>query len=562
MASAKTAFSRAFRFQSNQHLIPRSIYRPNIRHLHASRHLDIVKPFLLADIGEGITECQLIQWFVQPGARVEQFDKICEVQSDKASVEITSPFDGVIKKLHYDPDDMAITGKPLVDIDIEGEISEADAQKLADGGEEGSSEGGKEGGEEPDAKEGVAQEQVEQNSTAEDPARPPPPSSSTTEAQRPKGPHASLATPAVRRITKEHGLNVADIQGTGKDGRVLKEDVDRHVAGGGQQQTQTSKQPTAPSAPAPAPSAPREDRKVQLSNVQSQMFKTMTKALNIPHFLYSTTADMGAVTSIRQKLNARAQSPDQKITHLAFIMKAVSLALQHHPLLNSSFNASDPKKPELTYKGAHNFGIAIDAPSGLLVPVVKNVQDLSIAEIAAAMRQLSEKARNNKLAPGDFSGATFTVSNIGSVGGGVVAPVISEPQVAILGVGRSKIVPAFNENDELIKKEELVFSWSADHRIVDGAECARCAEKVKGYLEDPGSLLPSVRETRRSPTATAISLHALSVSSRPSVRPSRFSRGSVEEVFGRRLKMPTSEGQSESAPPKYQSQKAEDSRQH
>jgi 2-oxoisovalerate dehydrogenase E2 component (dihydrolipoyl transacylase) len=124
---------------------------------------------------------------------------------------------------------------------------------------------------------------------------------------------------------------------------------------------------------------------------------------------------------------------------------------------------------------------------------VKNVQDLSINEIASTLRSLSEKARNNKLAPGDFSGATFTVSNIGSVGGGVVAPVISEPQVAILGVGRSKVVPAFNENDELVKKEELVLSWSADHRVVDGAECARCAERVKNYLEDPGSLLVGLR---------------------------------------------------------------------
>ncbi|KAK3056267.1 hypothetical protein LTR09_002774 [Extremus antarcticus] len=498
MASAKSAVSRAFRFQSrlsNQRVS--GSYRLSTRHFHTSRRLDVVKPFLLADIGEGITECQLIQWFVQPGARVEQFDKICEVQSDKASVEITSPFDGVIKKLHYEPDDMAITGKPLVDIDIEGDISEADAAQLGGGGD-GSSGNAQDTSQ--DTKEEPAQEQVEQNSTAEDPAKTPPPSSSevesqppmSTELERPQSKHAALATPAVRRITREHGVNVVDIQGTGKDGRVLKEDVDRHVSSRGQQQ-QPQQQQSRQAAPSSSLSAPREDRKISLSPVQSQMFKTMTKALNIPHFLYSTTADMGAITTMRQKINAKAQTADQKLTHLAFIMKAVSLAFQHHPLLNSSLNASDPKKPELTYKGSHNFGIAIDAPSGLLVPVVKNVQDLSIAEIASAMRQLSEKARNNELAPGDFSGATFTVSNIGAVGGGVVAPVISEPQVAILGIGRSKMVPAFDENDELVKKEELVLSWSADHRVVDGAECARCAEKVRGYLEDPGSLLVGLR---------------------------------------------------------------------
>ena len=161
--------------------------------------------------------------------------------------------------------------------------------------------------------------------------------------------------------------------------------------------------------------------------------------------------------------------------------------------MNASLNTKDPKKPELVYKGSHNFGIAIDSPSGLLVPVVKNVQDLSIVEIAAKMRQLSEAARNNKLAPGDFSGATFTVSNIGSVGGGVVSPVISEPQVGIVGIGRSKIVPAFDENEVLIRREELVFSWSADHRVIDGAECARCAEKVKSLLEEPASMLVDLR---------------------------------------------------------------------
>jgi 2-oxoisovalerate dehydrogenase E2 component (dihydrolipoyl transacylase) len=489
MSTAKAAISKAFRLPGRvrQSRNPRFLAPLFIRSFNSSARLEVVKPFLLADIGEGITECQLIQWFVQPGARVEQFDKICEVQSDKASVEITSPFDGVIKKLHYEPDDMAITGKPLVDIDIEGEISEADAQQLGGGveGEEAGAGGEESAGKETSTHEAGADEeatQKEQHQTSD--------TTTATSSPPSKGSHGTLATPAVRRMTKEHGVNIADILGTGKDGRVLKEDVSKHISSQGQQQQQSQQQSTAP---APAATSSREDRKVSLSPVQSQMFKTMTRSLNIPHFLYSTTADMGAISNMRQRLNRKAQSAEQKVTHLPFILKALSLALQRHPLLNSSLNTADPKKPELTYKGAHNFGVAIDAPSGLLVPVLKNVQDLSVSEIASSLRQLSDKARNNKLAPGDFSGATFTVSNIGSVGGGVVAPVISEPQVAILGIGRSKMVPAFDENDELIKKEELVLSWSADHRVVDGAECARCAERVKSYLEDPGSLLLDLR---------------------------------------------------------------------
>lgn len=221
------------------------------------------------------------------------------------------------------------------------------------------------------------------------------------------------------------------------------------------------------------------------------MFKIMTRSLNIPHFLYSCSADMTAVTSTRKKLNA--MKTHEKLTHLPFIIKATSLALQQHPLLNSALDTSDPKKPSLTYRSSHNFGVAVDTPSGLLVPVLKDVQNLSIAQIAQQLRALSEKARSGKLAPGDFSGASFTISNIGSVGGGVVAPIISEPQVAILGVGRSKVVPAFDENDQLVRKEELVLSWSADHRVVDGAECARCAEKVKSLLEEPTAMLLEMR---------------------------------------------------------------------
>lgn len=294
----------------------------------------------------------------------------------------------------------------------------------------------------------------------------------------------SLATPAVRHLTKEHNIDITEVQGTGKDGRVLKEDIHNFVS----QRDQKSKE--APSTASTSAPSTRDDRKMPLSPVQNQMFKVMTRSLSIPHFLYTCSADMTAVTSMRKKISA---STEQKITHLAFIIKALSIALARHPLLNSSLDTKDPKKPELTYRGNHNFGIAIDTPTGLVVPVVHNVQDLSIAEIANKMRQLSESARNNKLSPGDFKGATFTVSNIGSVGGGVVSPVISEPQVAILGVGRSRIVPAFNDRDELVKKEELVLSWSADHRVVDGAECARCAERVKTLLEDPSAMMIEMR---------------------------------------------------------------------
>jgi 2-oxoisovalerate dehydrogenase E2 component (dihydrolipoyl transacylase) len=467
--SSTTALRRASQILSTSRPLP-------WRHFHASRRANVVKPFLLADIGEGITECQLIQWFVQPGARVEQFDKLCEVQSDKASVEITSPFDGVIKRLHYEPDDMAITGKPLVDIDIQDDLHATDDSNL---------------GETPPGSE----QPLTASNLRDGPSNNSEPSpSATQQVSSRRGPlnneprpsrndKGSLATPAVRHLLKELGVSIGDIEGTGRDGRVLKEDVHKHVAKKEQQSsTSTSIR-----------SDVQADRTESLTPVQHAMFKVMTRSLSIPHFLYSCSADMSAISALRTKLNASATASESKITHLAFIIKAVSIAFSQHAILNAALDTSDPKKPMLRYRSSHDFGIAVDTPAGLVVPVLRNIQNLSMAEIGRGMRNLSNAARKNKLAPADFGGATFTLSNIGSVGGGVVAPVISEPQVAIVGVGRSKIVPAFGEQGQLIRREELVFSWSADHRVVDGAECARCAERVKNLLEEPSLMMMELR---------------------------------------------------------------------
>lgn len=277
-----------------------------------------------------------------------------------------------------------------------------------------------------------------------------------------------LATPAVRHLIKEHNVRVQDIDGSGKDGRVLKEDVHRHVS-----QT-TQKSPQQPST---------KDQKKPLTPVQMAMFKTMTRSLTIPHFLYSSTVDTGNLNRFRARINSTREA-GQKLTPLPFVLKAISLAMGHHPLLNAWLDTSDPKKPELSYKAAHDFGIAVDTPSGLLVPVIRNVESQSVGAIAEQIKVISSKAREGKLGPKDLQGPTFSVSNIGSIGGGVVAPIIVEPQVAIVGVGRARVVPGFDEQGNVVKKEEMVLSWSADHRVVDGAECARCAERVNWYLQN------------------------------------------------------------------------------
>lgn len=427
----------------------------------------------------GIRECEIIQWFVEPEARVEEWDKLCEVQSDKASVEITSRFAGVIKRLHYEAGDMAKVGKPLVDIDIQGEIKQEDLEALTEtsAGEE-------------------SQAQVDDVTT--------PPS--TNEASKlesnpelskqppAKGKHATLATPAVRHLTKELDVDIAEINGTGRDGRVLKDDVYQFAK---QRDTAPAKSDEVSSAPFSSPSEQGGTQKeimTQLSNTQAQMFKTMTRSLTIPHFLYADEIDFSGLSELRQRLNRRlAKTPDNKISklsYLPFIIKAVSMMLHRYPSLNARVDVdSTSSKPVLFMRSQHNIGVAMDTPSGLIVPVVKNVSGLNILSIAAELNRLQGLAASGKLTSQDLSGGTITVSNIGSIGGTYVSPVIVEKEVSILGVGKMRTIPAFNKEGQVVGKQICNFSWSADHRVVDGATMARAAEVVRGFVEDPDSMV-------------------------------------------------------------------------
>ncbi|EPS42788.1 hypothetical protein H072_3201 [Dactylellina haptotyla CBS 200.50] len=449
-------------------------------HLHYSRPVLVVKPFLLADIGEGIRECEIIQWFVQPGAQVQQFDNICEVQSDKASVEISSRYDGVIKKLYYEAGDMAIVGKPLVDIDM-ADVPE-DAPQLVDA-------------------------TVASGSKAESPAQTRDPLAQTNPTPETKaisfanpsknsssGKHRTLATPAVRRLIKERDIDITKITGTGKDGRVLKEDVERYVH---EPEASVSTSPVSTGRPRITSTEALEEQTVPLTPVQSQMFKMMTKSLAIPHFLYADEASMDRLVTLRNTINKNlAHSSDQpvkKISYMPFFIKAVSVALEDFPLINSRVDLAEEAKPKLVMRPSHNIGVAMDTPSGLLVPNIKNVQNLSVLEIAAELNRLQAAGSMGKLSATDLKGGTITLSNIGNVGGTYVAPVVVTSEVAIMGIGRTKVIPAFDENGAVVPKSVVNFSWSADHRVIDGGTMARMASLVKRYCEEPELLISKLR---------------------------------------------------------------------
>lgn len=295
---------------------------------------------------------------------------------------------------------------------------------------------------------------------------------------------------------KQHDIDISEVAGTGKGGRVLKEDMLRHLS----QQDSMS--------PAPVPNdttASEADKTVRLSPTDSQMFKVMTKALSIPHFGYTHNVDFTSLTRFRRKINARPEnSPGHdksfmtRLSALPFILKALSQIFIKYPKLNAHLNpGSDGDARQLTIKHSHDFGIAVDTSNGLLVPVVKGVQNHSISSLDTEIKRLSALAKEGKLTPSDMKGATFTVSNIGSIGGAAVSPVIVPPMVGILGIGKAEPVPMFihceQGESQIARRERVVFSWSADHRVLDGASVARCAESLAKSLESIDELCLSLK---------------------------------------------------------------------
>ncbi|GAA6226277.1 lipoamide acyltransferase component of branched-chain alpha-keto acid dehydrogenase complex, mitochondrial [Lates japonicus] len=424
--------------------------------------------FKLSDIGEGIMEVTVKEWYVKEGDKVSQFDSICEVQSDKASVTITSRYDGVIKKLYYDVDATALVGKPLVDIETES-----------------------------------GSEVIQEEDVVETPAM----AREEHTHQEIKG-HKTQATPAVRRLAMENNIKLSEVVGTGKDGRILKEDILNFLA----KQTGAILPPTPfqeiqTPAPAPAPAATRpmstpavtkpppttpkpvftgKDVTEPLKGFHKAMVKTMSAALKIPHFGYCDEVDLSRLVALRAELRSVAEGRGIKLSYMPFFIKAASLGLLHFPILNASV---DEGCQNITYKASHNIGLAMDTNQGLLVPNVKNVQLLSVFEIAQELNRLQALGSAGQLGTSDLTGGTFTLSNIGSIGGTYAKPVILPPEVAIGALGKIQVLPRFGAGGQVIPVHIMKVSWSADHRIIDGATMCRFSNLWREYLENPASMV-------------------------------------------------------------------------
>lgn len=307
----------------------------------------------------------------------------------------------------------------------------------------------------------------------------------------PNSRHASLATPSVRELLKELNVAIADVTGTGKDGRILKEDV--QIFAKAREMGTGLAALRSPSQRHDGEERAQVETRQPLTQIQAQMFKTMTRSLSIPHFSYADEISINSLSKIRHRVNLQIPS-SHRLSYLPFIIKAVSLALEEFPLLNSRIAPGGENDPhQLIMREKHNVGVAMDTPQGLLVPNIKNVSSLSIMDIAAELSRLKKVAKDGSLSVNDLTGGTITVSNIGAIGGTYVAPVILSNEVAILGIGKARTAPAFDEQDRVVKKEIINFSWSADHRVVDGATMARMSERVRGFVEEPEGMMIRLR---------------------------------------------------------------------
>jgi 2-oxoisovalerate dehydrogenase E2 component (dihydrolipoyl transacylase) len=299
-----------------------------------------------------------------------------------------------------------------------------------------------------------------------------------------------VAVPAVRLLLKRHGIDIRDVPGTGKGGRVTKEDVQRYI------ERQESSVPAAPVAEQSGATVSDTDATVAMTATEARMFQVMTESLSIPQLGYTHAVDLTTVDRIRRQCNLQtglaselAGRPPPNLTFLPIIIKAISMAFEHHKRMNShlKFPSSGSQDPQLTLKQSHDFGIAVDTPHGLFVPVVRGVQRRSIYSIAEEIDRLSILCRQGKIQPADLRGATFMVSNIGSIGGSVIRPILVPPMVAIVALGRVEAIARFGTSaqgtEELVKRQEAMLSWSADHRVLDGASVARCARLVCTILE-------------------------------------------------------------------------------
>jgi len=431
------------------------------------------------DIGD-YQDVPVIEVHVSPGDVVAEEDPLVTLESDKATMDVPATAAGQVQDVKVKVGDTVSEGTVIVVVGGDGAGPLTTPPSL------------------------VGQQEPPPEATPGGPAPAPAPAVEAPPAPAPAAPAPTTAAPAapagaiadftgahaspsVRRLARELGLDLNAIKGTGEKGRIVKDDLLAAVRG-----------PAAAPAPAAAagagiPEIPAQDfskfgpvETVPLPRIKKLSGPFLHRSwLNVPHVTHNDEADITELDGYRRELDAAAKAEGYRVTLLAFLMKAAVSALRQFPEVNSSLS---PEKDSLILKRYHHIGIAVDTPGGLVVPVIRDVGSKGITELSKELGAISQKARDGKLSPGDMSGGTFTISSLGGIGGTSFTPIVNAPEVAILGVVRSRMSPVW-DGSEFVPRLMLPVSLSYDHRVIDGALAARFTRQLCNVLEDVRRLL-------------------------------------------------------------------------
>jgi pyruvate dehydrogenase E2 component (dihydrolipoamide acetyltransferase) len=431
--------------------------------------------FNFPDLGEGLEEGTIMEWYVKPGQQVKMGDSIVQMETDKVVADIPSPKNGVITDLFGEVGDVIKVGSPLVIIQIEGEVSEQtteDEKVTTEAVSESDDDAGSVVGTiEVAGKNDIMAPSDEGEKDIEE----------KTSVSR-----KALATPVARAMAKQMGIDINQIPGSGPSGRVKKEDILNFKSTG---------LDIKPESDIIKKSfTPDESLKQTAGDVTykplTQIRKTIAKNMlqskhNAAHMSVFEEVEISGLMEVRSRYKQRFADKGVKLTYLPFIVKAVAQALKHHPQLNSQI---DTENNRMIYRNRYHIGIAVDAPDGLVVPVIRDADKLSIFQIAGQIGELANKARTRKLTLEDLKDGCFSITSFGSFGGIYSTPVLNYPQAGILGIGRILKTPVVKD-DEIVIGNIMPLSLTVDHRVVDGGETTRFIYKVMEYLTDPISFL-------------------------------------------------------------------------
>jgi pyruvate dehydrogenase E2 component (dihydrolipoamide acetyltransferase) len=422
--------------------------------------------FKFPDIGEGIHEGKILKWHVKKGQTVSEGDAVVNVETDKVVTDIPIPKDGVIKNLFGKEGEVINVGDALVEMEVEGEVAEEEV-KVAKVEEKGFGVVGVIEEAASDAFLPATGEGMEEKIAAKE----------IEEAPRRK----AIATPVARKMAKDLGIDINTVRGTGPGGRVMKENIQKAF-----DEKQAGPKVGAPTTIAIPAEAEANIEIEELSQIRKTIINRMVQSkFTAPHATAFEEVEVSKLVELRNEKKKDLAEKGIKLSYMPFIIKAVALALKRNKTLNSKLDLPNNR---VIYQKFYNIGFATDTPDGLMVPVIKDADRKSIIEIAQAITDLSERARDRKIALDEIKGGTFSITNYGSIAGTYGVPVINYPEVAIMGIGRIKQEPVV-KNGEIVIGNVLPLSMSFDHRIVDGADAARFIKDIMAMLNDPLTML-------------------------------------------------------------------------